>query len=57
MTGVRDLQSELSAKNYRYMKPGVEEQDWGPEMQVTDPFGNRIRFMERRDASTDRAAD
>ena len=57
MTGVRDLQSELAAKDYRYMKPGVEEQDWGPEMQVTDPFGNRIRFMERRHASADRATD
>jgi catechol 2,3-dioxygenase-like lactoylglutathione lyase family enzyme len=48
MTGIAAFNAELKAKNYRYMKPGVENQDWGAEMAVTDPFSNRIRFIERK---------
>jgi hypothetical protein len=44
--GVVELQKRLIAKNYRYNRPGLEEQDWGLECQVIDPFGNRIRFLE-----------
>lgn len=50
---VRDidaLQRELLAKNYTYAKPGVEDTPWGRDMEVTDPFGNRIRFSERSSA-------
>lgn len=46
MRGAAALQKELAAKNYRYMRPGLERQEWGLEVTVTDPFGNRIRFME-----------
>ncbi|MDQ0317331.1 glyoxalase superfamily protein [Amorphus orientalis] len=46
MRGIRIFQRELAAKDYRYMKPGVEEVEDRLELQVTDPFGNRIRFME-----------
>lgn len=46
MTGIRDLHAELTAKNYRYMKPGLEDMGDRLEVQVTDPFNNRIRFME-----------
>lgn len=38
------LHVELNAKQYRNMRPGIEERDWGREMTVWDPFGNRIRF-------------
>jgi uncharacterized glyoxalase superfamily protein PhnB len=38
------LHAELNAKQYRNMRPGIEERDWGREMNVWDPFGNRIRF-------------
>ncbi|RST86442.1 VOC family protein [Aquibium carbonis] len=48
MTGLAAFNAELKAKNYRYMKPGIQAQDWGDEMQVTDPFNNRMRFIERR---------
>ncbi|MFF2319714.1 glyoxalase superfamily protein [Agrobacterium sp. NPDC058088] len=48
MHGVRAFQHELAAKDYRYMKPGVEELPWGDVMEVTDPFGNRIRFCEQK---------
>ena len=40
------LQAELVAKSYAYAKPGIEEAGWGKQMQVSDPFGNRIRFCE-----------
>ncbi|MCF4164186.1 VOC family protein [Zavarzinia compransoris] len=46
VTGIAAFQAELAAKNYRYMKPGLEDMGGRIEMQVTDPFGNRIRFME-----------
>jgi hypothetical protein len=46
MRGVREYQSELTRKDYTYMKPGIEELDWGMVMSVTDPFSNRIRFCE-----------
>lgn len=35
---------ELTKKNYTYNKPAVQEQSWGREMLVTDPFGNRLIF-------------
>lgn len=48
--GIRAYQRELSAKDYRHMKPGVEELPWGLVMEVTDPFSNRIRFREEVEA-------
>lgn len=47
MEGVDALHAELSAKRYRHARPGVEVQDWGRELKVSDPFGNRIGFCER----------
>ena len=42
---IHALHAELAAKNYNYLRPGIETQEWGMhEMQLTDPFGNRIRF-------------
>lgn len=47
MHGIEALHSELAAKNYRYLKPGVERVPWNARvMEVADPFGNRIRFNE-----------
>lgn len=46
MTGIAALQAELTAKAYRYAKPGLTDQGGRIEMQIADPFGNRIRFME-----------
>lgn len=46
-TGVDELCSELNAKDYRYLKPGVVLQEWGmKEMTLSDPFGNRLRMAE-----------
>ena len=47
MTGVRELHRELSDKNYRHNKPGLDQQEWGmTEVTVIDPFANRITFGE-----------
>jgi catechol 2,3-dioxygenase-like lactoylglutathione lyase family enzyme len=47
MTGVADLHRELIEKQYRYNRPGLQQQDWGmTELTVTDPFNNRITFGE-----------
>jgi catechol 2,3-dioxygenase-like lactoylglutathione lyase family enzyme len=48
MTGVEELHREITAKNYRYLRPGIQPQPWHAKvMGVIDPFGNRIRFSER----------
>lgn len=47
MTGVEDFHREITAKNYNYLRPGVEQEPWNAKvMGVIDPFGNRIRFRE-----------
>jgi uncharacterized glyoxalase superfamily protein PhnB len=49
MTGLDAFHAELSRRGYRYLRPGIEERPWGVrEMQVTDPFGNRIRFCDAK---------
>lgn len=38
--------AELTAKDYRYARPGCERTEWGTrEVRVTDPFGNRLVFF------------
>jgi uncharacterized glyoxalase superfamily protein PhnB len=47
MKGIDALHTELTAKKYKYLRPGVEIVPWNArQMQVVDPFGNRIRFQE-----------
>lgn len=48
MAGIEAYHRELHAKKYANMRPGIEKADWGLEMTVIDPFGNRIRFCEQR---------
>lgn len=41
---------ELSAKEYKYARPGIEPMPWGTrEMSVKDPFGNRLTFSTAAD--------
>ncbi len=47
---VRALHDELSAKRYKHARPGVETQPWGLDLTVSDPFGNRITFLQHVDA-------
>jgi uncharacterized glyoxalase superfamily protein PhnB len=45
--GLDDFHREITAKGYRYMRPGIEDMPWGTrEMGVVDPFNNRIRFTD-----------
>jgi catechol 2,3-dioxygenase-like lactoylglutathione lyase family enzyme len=48
MQGVEAFHREITARPYRYMRPGLETTPWGTqETGVIDPFGNQIRFCER----------
>jgi uncharacterized glyoxalase superfamily protein PhnB len=50
--GLAEYHAEISAKNYGYLRPGIEETFHQSRcMQVIDPFGNRIRFDESLDKS------
>lgn len=47
MVGLSELHAELATKKYKYMNPGVVNQEWGTrEMTVYDPFNNHITFTE-----------
>lgn len=47
MRGIAEYHRELTAKNYRYYRPGLEDAPWDAKvMQVGDPFGNKLRFSE-----------
>ena len=48
-TGIDDLHREVMDRDHPYARPGVEDAPWGArEMMVTDPFGNRLTFSERK---------
>jgi uncharacterized glyoxalase superfamily protein PhnB len=47
MTGIDEFHQSLHAKNYKYLRPGLETTFYGSKsVEVIDPFGNRIRFNE-----------
>src|SRR5258708_5738889 len=47
MTGVDALHRVITAKPYKYYKPGIEDAPWGARvLSVMDPFGNRLSFNE-----------
>ena len=47
VTGLDWFHTEITAKGYPYMRPGIEIAPWDAKlMEVTDPFGNRLRFNE-----------
>jgi uncharacterized glyoxalase superfamily protein PhnB len=45
---VKELHKALSAKDYKYAKPGgPENTPWGTfELSISDPFGNRLAFVQ-----------
>jgi catechol 2,3-dioxygenase-like lactoylglutathione lyase family enzyme len=46
-TGLEEYHRQLIAKNYNYLRPGIEIAPWNAKcMEVIDPFGNRLRFNE-----------
>jgi uncharacterized glyoxalase superfamily protein PhnB len=49
-TGLDAFQREISARGYRYNRPGIEATPWGSRMmEVVDPFHNRLRFDQQSD--------
>ena len=40
------LRKTLTGKVYAFARPEIQEMPWGRDMQVTDPFGNRLTFSE-----------
>lgn len=47
MTGLDAFHREITARGYAHMRPGIKATPWGSrEVEVIDPFGNRIRFSE-----------
>ncbi len=48
MEGIEAFHRELLAKRYKNSRPGLETVDWGLQVEVPDPFGNRLRFAQRK---------
>ncbi len=50
--GLDELHRELTEKQYKYAKPGIEDTPWGDrEVCVGDPFGNHLTFYEPKKAA------
>ena len=48
MTGLDAFHAELLGRAYRHARPGLHDQPWGwRDMEIADPFGNRLVFSER----------
>ncbi|HKS14040.1 MAG TPA: glyoxalase superfamily protein [Pseudomonas sp.] len=43
------LEQELLARQYGYSRPQAQRVDWGLQMEIADPFGNRLRFCQQED--------
>jgi catechol 2,3-dioxygenase-like lactoylglutathione lyase family enzyme len=55
-TGIDALHRAITAKPYRYYKPGIERAEWGTRiMSITDPFGNRLSFSEPEKTAGEKA--
>ena len=47
MTGIQEFHANITSRGYGYMRPGIETTFYNSLcVEVTDPFGNRIRFNE-----------
>jgi catechol 2,3-dioxygenase-like lactoylglutathione lyase family enzyme len=53
MEGIEDFHAELTAKKYGYARPGLETTPWAREIRLTDPFFNRLVFVQANE--TDKA--
>ncbi len=47
MQGIETFHKQITQKNYRYYKPGIEKTEWNTlEVCLLDPFGNHLVFAE-----------
>lgn len=49
MDAIESFHAELSSKRYGYGRPDLVRQPWGNQLEVHDPFGNRLRFCQKQD--------
>ena len=48
MKGIEDFHAAITSRGYGYMRPSIERTFYNSMcVEVTDPFGNRIRFNEQ----------
>ena len=47
VTGIEAFHAELTAKRYRYYRPGLSRESDAVEFSLEDGFGNGLRFCER----------
>ncbi len=47
VTGIEAFHAELTAKRYRYYRPGLSHESDALEFSLEDGFGNGLRFCER----------
>jgi uncharacterized glyoxalase superfamily protein PhnB len=51
MRGLDDFHREITARHYRYARPGIVEAPWNARcVTVHDPFGNKLTFNESRES-------
>lgn len=56
MRGIEDFHATITSRGYGYMRPGIERTFYNSFcVEVTDPFGNRIRFNEQCRAESAKA--
>ena len=53
MHGIRKFHAEIASRDYRFAKPGLDDEPWGLTVDVTDPFGNQLRFCEQAADATE----
>lgn len=50
--GLEEFHREISSKGYKFARPGIEVEEWGQKsVEVSDPFGNKLRFCEKIEAT------
>jgi catechol 2,3-dioxygenase-like lactoylglutathione lyase family enzyme len=44
--GIGEFHAEITGRDYMFARPGLESEPWGLTVDITDPFGNHLRFCE-----------
>lgn len=51
VTDVAAIHKQITARAYRFLKPGLSEAPWGRELHLTDPFSNRITLCQKAETT------
>jgi uncharacterized glyoxalase superfamily protein PhnB len=53
ISDIEKFHQELTAKQYKYYRPGIEIAPWSAKvMELIDPFGNKLRFTQDIEPTT-----